>query len=69
MFVNCNSEIATSDEPEISDDITYMNCPYAEKDVIKFLGGKWDPYRRMWFVPANTNLIHFKRWRFEYTTA
>ena len=69
-MVNCNFEIATSDEPEeISDGITYMNCPYAEKDEIKCLGARWDAYRRMWFVPANTNLIHFKRWRFGYTTA
>ena len=63
MLVNCNSEIATSDEPEISDEITYINCPYAEKDEIKSLGGRWDPRVRMWFVPANTDISPFKRWR------
>ena len=64
---DCNSEIASSpDEPEeISDGITYVDCAFSEEDEIKCLGGRWDPHGRTWYVPANTNIASFKRWRYD----
>ena len=32
--------MATSNKP------TYLNCPYAEKDECKSLGGRWDKDRK-----------------------
>lgn len=42
---------------------TYLRVPFAEKDAAKRLGAKWDPELRAWYVPANTPLTPFNRWR------
>lgn len=28
---------------------TYLNCPYAEKEACKRLGGRWDANRKQWY--------------------
>ena len=40
----------------------YLNCPYAEKDECKGLGGRWDNQERKWYVPNNLDRNGFKQW-------
>ena len=46
----------------VSFEDTYLKCPYAEKDVAKMLGARWDNDKRQWFVPAGRDLAPFRRW-------
>ena len=41
---------------------TYLNVPYADKDIAKRLGAKWDLARKLWFVENLDNLKPFLRW-------
>lgn len=41
---------------------TYLNCPFSEKDECKAKGGKWDPQRKQWYVTSETNLSEFSKW-------
>jgi len=54
------------DDDQEDEDMTgkdiYLRCPFREKDDCKALGGRWDPDRKKWFVPAGTDLMPFKRW-------
>ena len=43
----------------------YLNVPYAEKDTAKSLGAKWDPAKKKWYAPANTELSSFSKWQTE----
>ena len=45
-----------------SDDRTYLNCSYSQKDECKKLGGRWDPFKKKWYVPASVNTAPFRRW-------
>ena len=45
-----------------SEDRIYLNCPYSERDECKKRGGRWDPFKKKWYVPANVNPVLFKRW-------
>jgi putative DNA primase/helicase len=51
--------------PAMSDSIarTYLAVPYADRDQAKALGAKWDKEAKAWFVPANTSLSEFEKWR------
>ena len=40
----------------------YLNCPYSERDECKKRGGRWDPFKKKWYVPANVNPALFRRW-------
>lgn len=40
----------------------YLNCPYAEKDECKALGGRWDPDAKKWYVPSDADRDDFSRW-------
>lgn len=33
----------------------YINLPYSEKDEGKRLGAKWDPKKKKWYIPFNSN--------------
>ncbi len=46
---------------------TYLNVPYSEKDAVKALGGRWDPTKKKWYVPANKDLLPFLKWHSETT--
>lgn len=35
---------------------------FYEKDVVKALGAVFDPGKKMWFVPAGTDLTLFEKW-------
>ena len=40
----------------------YLNVPYAEKDMAKGLGARWDSSRRKWYVADGTDLNPFQKW-------
>ena len=40
----------------------YLNCPFAEKDECKSLGGKWDNDQRKWYISENINKEKFQKW-------
>lgn len=39
-----------------------LAVPFAEKDEAKRLGAKWNPERKVWFVPAGQDATPFARW-------
>ncbi len=49
-------------EPNVGEH--YLTVPYNDKDMVKQLGAKWDPDKRMWYVPDNTYnfRIKFAKW-------
>lgn len=40
----------------------YLTVPFADKDVVKGLGAKWDPDKKKWYIMSNTNTELFKTW-------
>lgn len=40
----------------------YLNCPYAEKDECKALGGRWDNDAKKWYVPDDHDKDAFRDW-------
>ena len=38
--------------------------PFAEKDIVKKLGGRWDPELKTWYVYINANksVLTFEKW-------
>jgi hypothetical protein len=41
--------------------ITLLEVPFAEKNQVKALGGRWDAKKRKWFVPERKDLTPFSR--------
>ncbi|KWN79242.1 hypothetical protein WM24_27370 [Burkholderia ubonensis] len=41
---------------------TYLKVPYAERDVAKGLGARWDGQRKSWYVPPGAELAPFEKW-------
>jgi len=39
-----------------------LAVPFSEKDEAKRLGAKWNPERKVWFVPAGHDATSFARW-------
>jgi len=46
-----------------------LNCPYSEKDVVKNLGARWDPEKKVWFIVDVEELTPFMRWIKKSTSA
>lgn len=44
---------------------TYLNVPYAQKDAAKALGARWDPAKKKWYVPAGVDVAPFAGWRID----
>ena len=40
-----------------------LNVPYKEKDDAKRLGAKWDPTKKVWFVPDGADPTPFAKWQ------
>jgi len=36
--------------------------PFAEKDAVKALGGRWDAAKKCWYIVDMADLTPFKRW-------
>lgn len=41
---------------------TYLITPFAEKEMAKALGARWDPTRKAWYVENVADLSAFARW-------
>lgn len=41
----------------------YLNVPFAEKDLVKSLGAKWDSDTGCWYVAAGSDPTPFVHWR------
>jgi hypothetical protein len=39
-----------------------LNVPFHEKDEAKALGARWDPQRRLWYVPDNIDSSPLLKW-------
>ncbi|MBM7562953.1 DUF5710 domain-containing protein [Fusibacter tunisiensis] len=41
-----------------------INVPFSEKDIVKKLGGMWDPEFKTWYIPRKNyaKLDEFKKW-------
>jgi hypothetical protein len=39
-----------------------LAVPYAERESVRRLGARWDPGRRLWFVPPECDATPFARW-------
>lgn len=46
----------------IVEKITYLNCVYSEKDIVKKLGAKWDKEKKKWYCPNYIDPIIFQKW-------
>lgn len=42
--------------------VTYLNCPFAQRNEAKALGARWDNERRSWYVPDGLDLTPFAAW-------
>lgn len=40
----------------------YLNVKYSEKDIVKGLGGRWDPNLKKWYVENHKDLQLFVDW-------
>ena len=52
----------TFSTPQKVDEKTYLNCPFAEKDECKALGGRWDPDVKKWYVQGTISIEKFSKW-------
>ena len=39
-----------------------LAVPFAEKDAVKTLGGRWDSVKRVWYVVNAADMAAFARW-------
>src|SRR5699024_10130548 len=53
--------MSKNDEYALSE-VTFLNVPFREKDEAKALGARWNPERRLWYVPAGLEVSPFQRW-------
>jgi hypothetical protein len=42
---------------------TYLNVPFAQKDMAKALGGRWDAALKKWYAPADKDIALFAQWQ------
>jgi hypothetical protein len=40
----------------------YLTVPFAQKDEAKGLGARWDPARKLWYVPEGVDTAPFQCW-------
>jgi len=45
-----------------SEEKTYINVPFKEKNEAKALGARWDRQEVSWYVPAGVDLAQFSKW-------
>ncbi len=41
----------------------YLNVDYKDKDLVKRLGGRWDPTVKKWYCPHGSELARIFKWR------
>lgn len=42
---------------------TYLNVPFALKDVVKAMGARWDADKRAWYADARQDTTKFDQWK------
>lgn len=57
-----SSAVQVPEGPGVSPGVSFLSCPFAEKDAAKQLGAKWDVARKAWYVPSGVALSPFARW-------
>jgi hypothetical protein len=40
----------------------YLNVPYAEKDQVRKMGGRYDGTKKKWYVPHGADIFSFLKW-------
>ena len=40
----------------------FIHCSYAEKEVVKKLGARWDVEKKSWYIPLGVNQELFSKW-------
>lgn len=55
-------EVEEESKNNIVEKITYLNCVYSEKDIVKKLGAKWDKEKKKWYCPNYIDPIIFQKW-------
>jgi putative DNA primase/helicase len=60
------SRILKSFSPEVPEkttqEVTYLQVPFREKDQAKALGAQWDKEKRAWYVPEDMPVEGFSKW-------
>jgi hypothetical protein len=51
-----------SEPKSVGEEKFYINVPYAEKNLAKENGAKWDPQKKSWFIPREIDHIYFQQW-------
>ncbi len=46
----------------LEDDIIFLNVPYSERNKVKRLGAKWEPFAKKWYIPRTDELEVFTKW-------
>ena len=44
----------------LTDNCTWLNVPYAKKDLAKALGARWDSLTKRWYCPMGGNLLELR---------
>ena len=39
-----------------------MDVPFEDKDLVKYLGAKWNTTKKQWFLPSDVSSHHFQSW-------
>lgn len=42
--------------------MVWLDVPFAQKDLVKGLGARWNPDKRRWFVPDGVDTTPFAEW-------
>ena len=56
------SAVQIADVPRVCTGVSFLSCPYSEKDMAKKLGAKWDVSQKSWYVPSGVAISPFARW-------
>ncbi|MCQ8128033.1 DUF5710 domain-containing protein [Methylomonas rivi] len=50
----------------MTESITYLHVPYAQKDAAKALGARWDAANKKWYVPIGKDITPFAQWQSDF---
>ena len=46
---------------------TYIDVPYKDKDIVKFIGARYDGEKKQWYIPQGIDLKLFGKWMSDKT--
>ena len=56
------SQARTSSSLSQTDEVTFLKTKMSDRQAVKALGARWNPTRRLWYVPAGMDLEPFNAW-------